>query len=407
MVALAHTSHIDTSLRLDEPRKGVVLTTPRTLSSLRGTQKKVGQDFRRTGALILLNKSMGTWTESKSPAWTGHEQDSPKARSSRIMARSATMAAARKSTVTGNRYVVPEHSSSALEIAFDTHCAAFGLDGDGTISVEELILVFERSMLFDELFTPSKLRNYFSTLVDGCNHIEGIRNTDVHLRGIGFNNFRRALDWAADIKGTDEPAIARKVINLSKKLCDKCSSIQRRLEVVFEGFCKQRPDRMSTYEFGNLCRIVEVPFCMGDIISFFTHLPTGYDEDGADFAAFITAIKHIGLQLGYGDDVVFLKFARAVEYMSTDQSTIIRIKMRIRHAFAVVVGGAMDFTSLFEEYAHNEDGDITYEEFLLFCRQKLHLVECDSALHVLYEKIDSDGSGGVSVEEFVEFIQDG
>merc|ERR1719440_2585248 len=115
----------------------------------------------------------------------------------------------RKSKVHGHRTGIEECIIS-LEQAFLAHSAAFDLDGDGTICVEELIIILERCGLFDDFWTANKIRNYFNTWADGCNQLQGEAPCDDD-GSIGFREFQDVLRWGADIKGVDFAQCAQRV----------------------------------------------------------------------------------------------------------------------------------------------------------------------------------------------------
>jgi Ca2+-binding EF-hand superfamily protein len=283
-----------------------------------------------------------------------------------------------------------------LEEAYKVHVAAFDQDGDQRISVEELIIILDRCRLFDEFFTPFKVRNHFNTWADGCNH--HCLTKPLGDDGIGFAEFENLLRWAADVKCVDFGACVQKVVRLSSKLCDKAASIQRRLEVVFDTFGKQDNNKMSAFEFGNLCRKLDVPFCMGDIFLLFSQHSGGLKE-GVDFEGFICVLREVGNKLKVGDEI-FATFARAVELMDTDEATLTRIKMRLRQAAGIV--GGDDWKGFLLGCDHN--GSVDWPGFLHICREKLHLADKDSNLRILFERLDIEASGEISIQVIIDFM---
>lgn len=384
------------------------LTNVVGLSTLSDIRKACELDQKRIIASMQLTRSMEDWIALKSPrsAIIDEEEEEGDANSRKklVPARSFSFLKPRWSKVVDRKVCVDECILS-LEQAFLAHSAAFDLDGDGTICVEELILIFDRCALFDELFTPNKVRNYFSTWADGCNHIQG-RNATLQDDGIGFQAFQTVLRWGADIKGVDFARCAEKVVRLSRKLCDKSSSVQRRLEVVFDAFCKKNPTRMSAFEFGTLCGKVgiydENKFTMADVYSLFYKISGVVHGEGVDFEGFVSVLNEIGTRLDLEQhDEVFEMFAKAVEILDTDEETITRVRMRLRHA-AGIVGGS-DWRHFFRNLGHKQ-GVLGWDDFLELCRDKLHLADRDNHLRILFDKLDEDGSGELDIDDFIHFI---
>lgn len=403
---------------MDPPQRSKGLTKAQGLRSLPDLQKQVAMDSRRTGANTSLNKSMTAWMASKAEKLISQRDDRDDGedtimaqrdmRSSDISLigsaqRSSTLTMApRLSRITGTRLNLDEESINTLETAFQAHVAAFDMDGDNRCNVEELIIILERCRLFDEFFTPSKVRNHFSTWADGCNRA-CLTQPPLGDDGIGFQEFKFVIQWASDVKCIGLEECCTKVVRLSKKLCDKAASVQRRLEVVFDSFCKQDPTHMSAFEFGNLCRKTGVPFCMGDVFLIFSKHSGGLKE-GIDFQSFISVLEEVGKKTGQGDEV-FATFANAVELLDTDEETLIRIKMRLRQA-AGIVGGA-DWVQFFHDCDADGSGTLDWDEFHAICRQKLHLADRDSHLRILFERLDVEATGEIAIDHMIEFITPG
>jgi Ca2+-binding EF-hand superfamily protein len=294
----------------------------------------------------------------------------------------------------------------SLEQAFYAHSSAFDLDGDGTICVEELIIIMDRCQLFDDFFTANRVRNYFNTWVEGCNVVNGAKMPFTE-DGIGFKQFKEVLKWAADLKGLDMSSCAQKVVRLSRKLCDKSASVQRRLEAVFDAFCKKDPECMTAFEFGTLCSKIGVyeedKFTMGDVYSLFYKINGVVHNKGIDFNGFTQVLTEIGKRLDIGEDV-FAMFARGVELMDTDEETIIRVRMRLRHAAGIV--GGTDWRQFFLDCDPDGNQVLDWDEFLTMCRDKLHLADRDNHLRILFDRLDEDGSGELDINELIQFISD-
>lgn len=397
---------------MDPPQKLRGLSEATGLSSLPELQKQVDRDARRIGANIALNQSMGKWMERKrsaaallrdEPAVVNNSIGTPSSppTSSREMAlkRSvSTFSQTRHKRVSGHRLHMDGDSIQGLEEAFNAHVAAFDMEGSNRICVDELILVLDRCRLFDDCFTPSKVRNHFSTWAEGCN----ISCTTEPLTddGIGFQEFQFVLQWASDVKCVELERCVEKVVRLSRKLCDKEASVQRRIEVVFDSFCKQDSTRMTAFEFGNLCKKIDVPVCMGDVFLIFGQQAGGLQE-GVDFQGFVGVLQEVGKKLRIGDEV-FTTFARAVEFLDADDHTLTRIKMRLRQAASIV--GGKDWQKFFHDCDKDNSGTLDWDEFLAICRERLHLADRDNHLRILFEKLDLDASGEISITSMIDFV---
>jgi len=391
----------------------------RTLADLK---MEVARDLRRTGASIALNKSMDSRLIRQSPRHTptsfGGGSDllstpptSPSGTvfsgpgGSRPGSRQERRISVRRTSVNQERSSQPmlrPEDIFGLEEAFTAHTASFDMDGDGTINVEELIHIFDRCRLFNEHFTPEKVRDYFRTWAVGCNHHMGLATVPPgDDEGIGFQEFKRVLHWAAAMNRIEMETCVRKVVCLSKRLCDKEASVQRRLEVVFDSFCKKHPTCMNAFEFGRLCRKLELRFSMGDIFSLFSMLPGGVQGDGVDFAGFVQLLAEVGTRLELGEEV-YSVFAGALELLDTDEETINRVRLRMRHSASVVSGP--EWRKFFQDCDPDGSGLIDFDEFKELCRSKLHLTDKDSHLRLLFEKIDQDGSDELSIDELIAFV---
>jgi len=389
--------------------ESVHLTTASGLASLDDLKRQVRRDSSRTTANCALNKSMQTWIARKSSSY-GENCDDLELASPKGSNRMSLMKA-RKSQISRKRTSMTDECIVSLEQAFLAHSAAFDLDGDGTICVEELIIIFDRCNLFDEFFTPNKVRNYFNMWAEGCNHANGTA-TALPDNGIGYDEFKVVLQWAADMKAQSIIDCAQKVVRLSRKLCDKSASVQKRLEVVFDAFCKKDPQCMSAFEFGNLCQKVDIydqdKFSMGDVYCLFYEMNGVVHGKGIDFDGFIHVLGEVGTRLDIGEEVYPI-FARGVELLDTDEETVSRIKMRLRQA-ATIVGstdrGSTDWRQFFYTCDPDGSGSINWEEFLSMCREKLHLADRDCHLRILFDRLDDEGTGELNISDLVNFISD-
>lgn len=378
------------------------LTAAQGLSSLADLQKKAKMDVRRHAAAVGLEKSMGTWIARKTPTYgTVSYDDTIPAGFAMMQAYQAYDARAGSKMSVGS---MVDESMQNLEQAFLAHVANFDLDGDGTIDVEELILIFDRCSLFDETFTPNKVRNYFKTLLDGCNHVRGLTNPMGEVQ-IGYEEFKDVLRFAADMKTEPIQECVLKVIRLSRKLCDKEAAVPVRLRVVFEAFAMKDHEHMFAFEFAKLCDTMQIyeedRFTRADVYLIFYRRIEDVHGVGVDFDGFMGVLAEVGQRLDIGEEVHDL-FAKAVELLDTDGETISRVKVRLRQAASIV--GGKDWAQFFLECDPDGSGSIDWDEFLAMCREKLHLAERDNHLKILFDRLDEDGSGELDISELIAFI---
>lgn len=207
------------------------------------------------------------------------------------------------------------------------------------------------------------------------------------------------------MRGSEFAECAQKIIRLSKRLCDSKSSDRRRLEAVFDAYCKRNADRMNVYEFSSLCRRLGVfqpgKMATGDIYSLFKNSAHA-DHSGIDFAGFLHLLGELGKRLGVGDQILET-FASEVARLDNDEHTIRKVKLRMKHA----ASGASDegWRQFFRACDEDGNGLLEWEEFYSMCRERLHLTERENHLKILFERLDADDSGELSVEELIAFIE--
>jgi len=382
------------------------LTPAFGLRTLEEVTEKVRLDHKRANANIAFTRSMGTWVAQMSPAQIEKTRLTwPPETGADVTVEAVQVEEDNRGDIDA-AFVndADQEEMEKLEKAYGAHVAAFDLNSDDMIDVEECIVIFERSHLFDEYFTPTKVRGYFSTCAAGCNHVHGLSKPLNH-RCLTFSEFKEVLQWAADMKQEDFSSCANKIIRLSRRLCDKAASVPKRLEVVFGAFCKKSPTHMSPFEFGSLCRLVEVPITIGDAVSLFRRLPTaveGPQGKCVDFNGFMLLLGEVGKRL-HLDDQVLATFAKAVELLDTDEETITKVKMRMKHAAAIV--GGTDLHGFFRSCDPDQSGHIDWDEFFDMCRTRLHLSNNVNHLRILFEKLDADASGELSIDELIDFIE--
>jgi len=293
-----------------------------------------------------------------------------------------------------------------LRTAFETIAASFDMDGDGTLDPEEVIHILGRCQMLDDVLTAGKVRDFFSMWSLGCNHILGDSLTkDDILDGIGFEEFESVLRWGADMKGVEFPRCTARVIRLSRKLCDGKSSDQRKLKTVFEAYCKKQPDRMNAFEFTNLCEKVGLykrgEFSSGDAYAiFYAACP---NAGFVDFEGFMSLILDAGRIMGKTDAEAASAFAHGVSKLEVDQNAIRRVKLRIKHAASNASNEG--WRQFFQSCDPDQSGNMDWDEFFDMCRNRLKLDDSENHLKILFEKLDEDDSGELSIDELIEFIE--
>eukprot|EP00440_Ansanella_granifera_P064971 gb/GFBE01070447.1/.p1 GENE.gb/GFBE01070447.1/~~gb/GFBE01070447.1/.p1 ORF type:complete len:525 (+),score=134.38 gb/GFBE01070447.1/:1-1575(+) len=296
-----------------------------------------------------------------------------------------------------------------LEDAFYAIAAAYDMDGDGTLSGDEVLHIMSRCQLFDEIFTATTVQNFFKSWSIGCNTIVGVNLSQEEIdNGVGFEEFETLLKWTAEMKGVTFSRITSRVIRLSKKVCDEKSSQTKRLETVFDQFCKKNAARMTTDEFLHLCLELDLylpgKFATGDVYSVFFGTP-GCDDDGIDFDGFIHAIREVGEKRGESESEVLALFASSVgAVMRADEESVRRLKMKMKQAAATNSGTAEGWRDFLQNCDEDGSGCMDWDEFLGMCREKLHLTERENHLKILFEKFDDDDSGEIPLSKLIDFI---
>lgn len=292
-----------------------------------------------------------------------------------------------------------------LQDAFESIAASFDMDGDGTLGPEEIVHILGRCQLLDDVLTPTKVQDFFRTWEVGCNQVLGENMDEASiLDGIGWEEFESLIKWCSDMKGMDITRCSARVIRLSRKLCDGKSSVRRRVKTVFDAFCKQDPDHLTAYEFSNLCESIRCfkrgHFATGDTYSIFYR--TSQHENGVTFEEFWEMVGEVGRRLGIGEKVYDL-FASGVSRLDVDESDIRRVKLRIKHA------ASSASTEGWRQFFHSCDSDgsgrMDWDEFYDMCHTRLKLPERENHLKIMFEKLDDDDSGELSIDELIAFIE--
>lgn len=217
------------------------------------------------------------------------------------------------------------------------------------------------------------------------------------------------LRWSADMKGTEFSTVATRMIRLSRKLCDGKSSDRRRLETIFDAFCKKAEGSMNPYEFSSLCHSLGLfrngKFCIGDVYEIFQKARMTSPDHPAltvDFDGFMQALSLVGVKLGIGQEVHKV-FAAGVTKLNMDAATIRKVKLRIKHAASSA--STSGWRQFFRECDEDNSGNMDWLEFIHMCRNKLFLTDRENHLKILFEKLDEDDSGELSIDELIEFLE--
>eukprot|EP00439_Symbiodinium_sp_Y106_P070667 s4289_g12.t1 len=180
----------------------------------------------------------------------------------------------------------------------------------------------------------------------------------------------------------------------------------KKLALLFDGFCKREAEWMSPHEFTNLCHTTNLykqgVFSAGDAFKIFYQTP-GLENQRMDFAGFMHAIQQVGEMFGKSEAQSAEMFAAAVGLwaaevvcrMDTDEETVRRIKLRIKHAASI--HGENGWREFFHECDQDQSGYMDIDEFLDMCRHKLHLDEPSS-----YKPVENGTSSSSRVAQVLE-----
>jgi len=292
--------------------------------------------------------------------------------------------------------------SISLEEAYELHSYNFDADGDGTMGLEEIMLLLERCKFFDEFLTHKKARVYLLTWEGGCNHVVGLGPTR-DSEGFGYEEFERLLQWVADIKMVPFDRLAGKVVALSSQICDKSSSVRRKLEVVFQTYAVQEQGRMSVFEFAALCSKSGLyergRFCTGDAHQIY-HRHRGCAES-IEFDGFLAVLTEVGRYSEAGAKIR-LKVASHCDSLKADEAMQSKLRLKMRVAACAIEG--REWEHFFRNVEADGSGSLTWEQFYKMCRLQLHLLDHDNHLRTLFSRLDTDICGEIAVEELISFV---
>jgi hypothetical protein len=299
----------------------------------------------------------------------------------------------------------------SLEEAFELHCYNFDSHADGTMGMEELLIMLERCNFFDDFLTIRKVRVYLLTMRVGCNHVVGVNAQ--FKNSLAYPDFEKFLHWLADMKAMPYEKCVVKVIGLSAQLCDTSSSLRRKLEVLFDTYGVRDPGWLYVFEFSMMCSKAAIyekgKFSTGDVHKLFHNL-SGTEHhlrgtESVDFEGFLGIVVEVGRLLGVGPKV-FFQFGDHCDHLKADDSMMQKLRSRLRGAAMTLTGANRDWEHFFHEQNPSGTGSLTWPEFHHMCRHALHLNVNDNHLRTLFCSLDEDLSGEISIEELVEFVAD-
>merc|ERR1712226_394612 len=113
-------------------------------------------------------------------------------------------------------------------------------------------------------------------------------------------------------------------------------------------------------------------------------------------------LGELGKRLGCGSKI-YETVAGSVTQLDNDEHTIRRVKLRIKHA---ACGASKEgWRHFFRECDTDGSGDMDWDEFYAMCRDRLQLTDRQSHLKILFERLDDDDSGELSIDELISFIE--
>jgi Ca2+-binding EF-hand superfamily protein len=80
-------------------------------------------------------------------------------------------------------------------------------------------------------------------------------------------------------------------------------------------------------------------------------------------------------------------------------------KISGRMKAAAYTNGGQDWAKLFKEMDKDHDGEISWTEFYSMCRRVLKLTDPEPELKAIFQFLDSDGSGEISIDELISLVK--
>eukprot|EP00931_Biecheleriopsis_adriatica_P058106 TRINITY_DN34526_c0_g1_i1.p1 TRINITY_DN34526_c0_g1~~TRINITY_DN34526_c0_g1_i1.p1 ORF type:complete len:368 (+),score=45.12 TRINITY_DN34526_c0_g1_i1:408-1511(+) len=294
-----------------------------------------------------------------------------------------------------------------LEEAFYAISAHYDMDGDGRLGHDEVICVFESCNLLDEkLLKKSALGNFVRSSAFGCNAVTGVDSSkDGTDDSVDYEEFSTLVEWVSRMGGMPYSRCKDRIIRLSRRMVDENSSAVNRLRIIFGECCRMNEAHMHVQEFIPLCTCLGLyeqgKFCVGDAFSVYYGMPD-QTEDGIDFDGFLCAVDAIGQRLNLLSHEIREKVADCInKVMSNHQETFRIVKNKVKLACLSDIDSFQTFLATYLD----DSGYMDFEEFLSMCRTALKLTERENHLRLLFEKLDADASGELSIDELTAFFQ--
>lgn len=317
---------------------------------------------------------------------------------------------------------------ATLAEAFAGYVKKFEDDDDSAFSVEELVNFLRSAEILDDFLTPEGVRLHCASMANGSTEAEyGGALEPCDPENIDWWHFEAFLRFASDMKGIRFVDMEKIIVGHFSRNSAESSSMRWRMEVIFEAFAKEVPGRINALEFSNLLQRTGIisydcensGFKVGDALTIFAGKDTAAARrrvdsslrhasvDAAhsvDFDGFLQMIDEVGRRSHFGKNV-WNKLSSAVDELDNNEFVIVRIRLNLKDAAAK--NGVVDWSLIFMDIDPDESGQITCEEFLEMCRQKLHVKASEWELRMLFRKLDRDKSGELGIDELVQFITDG
>lgn len=300
------------------------------------------------------------------------------------------------------------YKQESLEEAYCRHVRDFEDNDDTSFGVEELISFLSSTTILDDWLTAEKIRLFFIGVSEGVNPVEYIRQHAAPFdeNFITWHYFSSFMSFAADMKGIAFEDIETIVLDHFRTNSVHSGSMKWKIEVVFEAFGKAVPGTINAIEFVNLLRRTGVIGPNGSRCSVGDVLAVWGENAGntCDFDECVELLGKVGLKTG-ATHTIYRTIADAVETLNNDEFVIVRVRLNLKEAASK--HGVVDWDELFRRLDLDGSGVITFKEFHHMVRLTLKADVGDWDLRCFFRNLDSDKSGGLTIDELVKFITTG